>query len=136
MTEYEQQALDFLKACNATMEINYIGKEECSWDNNILHNKYCFIITTPFGVMEDYFFDSRHNTINNIKPVSAYSILACLEKYDVGTIDDFVREFGYEVHCWNDVKRIEETYKAVTEQYNTLCNIFTPEQMEQLREIQ
>ena len=136
MTKYQQQAFDFLKACNATMEINYIGKEECSWDDNRLHNKYSFIIITPFGVMEDYFFDSRYNTENDIKPVSTYTILSCLEKYDVGTIDDFVSEFGYEVHCWADVKRIENTYKAVVKQYNKLCEIFTPEQMKMLREIQ
>ena len=55
---------------------------------------------------------------------------------DVGTIDDFVSEFGYEVHKWDDVRRIERTYKAVVRQYNALCKIFTPEQMEKLREIQ
>lgn len=65
----------------------------------------------------------------------AYDILACLEKYDVGTIDDFVREFGYEVRKWSDVKRIEDTYHAVVKEYHDLCRIFTPEQMEMLREI-
>ena len=66
---------------------------------------------------------------------SAYDILACLEKYDVGTIDDFVSEFGYEVRKWSDVRRIEDTYHAVVKQYHDLCRIFTPEQMEMLREI-
>ena len=66
---------------------------------------------------------------------SAYDILACLEKYDVGTIDDFVREFGYEVRKWSDVRRIEDIYHAVVKQYHDLCRIFTPEQMEMLREI-
>lgn len=66
---------------------------------------------------------------------SAYDILACLEKYDVGTIDDFINEFGYEVRKWSDVRRIEDTYHAVVKEYHDLCRIFTPEQMEMLREI-
>lgn len=66
---------------------------------------------------------------------SVYDILACLEKHDVGTIDDFVSEFGYEVRKWSDVRRIEDIYHATVKEYHDLCRIFTPEQMEMLREI-
>lgn len=85
--------------------------------------------------MEEDFWDSAYNTGRNIKPTE-YDILACLEKYDVGTIDDFVSEFGYEVHKWSDVRRIENTYNAVVKEYQDLCRIFTPEQMEKLSEIE
>ena len=84
--------------------------------------------------MKFAFWDSIVNTYNKKVP-SAYSILACLEKYDVGTIDDFVHEFGYEVRKWSDVKRIENIYNAVVKEYNDLCRIFTSEQMKLLREI-
>jgi hypothetical protein len=136
MSEYIQQAKDFLAKCNATIEINFIGKKEPLWDEGCPHNAYQFIITTPLGAMENTIYDSAYNTARGINGITEYDVLACLEKYDVGTIDDFVSEFGYEVHCWDDVKRIKRTYKAVVEQYNKLCEIFTPEQMEWLREVQ
>ena len=135
MSDYIQQAKDFLKSCNATMNISLIGKADPHWDDGCLHNQYLFIITTPLGEMRNYFYDSSYNTTKGINGATEYSILACLEKYDVGTIDDFVSEFGYEVHSWSDVRRIWETYNAVVDEYNSLCRIFTPEQIEKLREI-
>lgn len=131
MTEYQEQAKKFLVDCNAKMEIKLIGPEQ---DNNCWRNKYCYIIVTPLGSIVGVFWDSVYNTERNIELVE-YDILACLEKYDVGTIDDFVSEFGYEVHKWSDVKRIENIYNAAVKEYQDLCRIFTPEQMEALREI-
>lgn len=137
MSEHIKQAKDFLAACGATMEIRYLDKEiHPNWGDKEPHNKYLFIITTPLGTLYDYFYDSVYNTKRNICNVSEYDILTCLERYDVGTIDDFVSEFGYEVHKWDDVRRIERTYNAVVRQYKKLCEIFTPQQMEELREIQ
>lgn len=136
MTKYQKQAKDFLESCNAKMEIRFVGTEiNPDWGDARKRNKYLFVIITPLGHMNEYFWDSSYNTERNIKPTK-YDILACLEKYDVGTIDDFVSEFGYEVHSWSDVKRIEDMYVKVVQEYNDLCRIFTPEQMEKLREIQ
>lgn len=136
MSEYVKQARDFLESCGAKMEINYLHKEIPDWGDNKPRNKYLFVIITPLGMLHDYFYDSLSNTERGIYDVNEYDILACLEKYDVGTIDDFVSEFGCEVHKWDDVRRIERTYKAVVRRYKRLCEIFTPEQMEELREIQ
>lgn len=135
MSEYIQQAKDFLAKCDATMKISFIGKATPDWDCQ-RHNAYQFIITTPRGIMADIIYDSLYNTHNGINDINEYTVLSCLEKYDVGTIDDFVREFGYSVSCWDDVKRIERTYKKVVYQYEKLCKLFTPEQMEWLREVQ
>lgn len=136
MTDYELKAKEFLAKCNATMEITFIGKERHpNWDEREARNKYKFVITTPLGTMTDFFWDSIYSTQKGIFEVCEYNIIACLERWDVGTIDDFVSEFGYEVHCWDDVKRIERTYQAVINQYNKLCEIFTPEQMEWIKEI-
>lgn len=65
-----------------------------------------------------------------------YDILACMEKYDVGTMNDFFDEFGYEIHSANDMFSFMNTYNAVVKEYRDLCRIFTEEQMEMLREIQ
>ena len=133
MSEYVKQAKDFLESCNATMKITYTGMElNSNWKDKELRNTYFATITTPRGTMKVKFWDSVYNTERGIKPTE-YDILACLEKYDVGTFEDFVNEFGYESYNLRCAKRI---YKAVTHEYQDLCRCFTEEQLESLREIQ
>lgn len=135
MGKYVEQAKEFLKKCNAEMEIKYVGRDvNKNWDEYKERNKYRFTIVTPLGKMEDTFWDSLYATEHGEWPTE-YDILSCLGASDVGTIDDFVADYGYEVEKWSDVKRIERTYKAVVRQYNNLCRIFTPEQMNMLNEI-
>lgn len=136
MNEYEAQAKEFLKNCNATMKITYLDCEQNEdWNDKGWHNTYRVTIKTPLGKMQIKFWDSIYNTQNGGKP-NEYDILACLEKYDVGTIDNFVSEFGYEVHEWADVKRIQRIYKAVCNEYKKVCRCFTEEQIEAMQEIQ
>ena len=79
MTEYEAQAKQFLKDCNATMEINFIGKEVPPYwlGETKPHNKYQFTIKTPKGKYTSYFWDSLRNT--EVSEMTADS-LAC-KKY-------------------------------------------------------
>lgn len=65
MTDYQAKAKSFLADCNATMEINFIGKEIPShWLGETKpHNKYQFTITTPKGKYTSYFWDSLWNTM-------------------------------------------------------------------------
>lgn len=63
---------------------------------------------------------------------SEYDVLACLEKYDVGTFEDFCSEFGYD----EDSRTAERIYIAVIKEYKDLTRIFTEEQMGELSEIQ
>ena len=64
MTDYQAQAKQFLTDCNATMEINLVGKEvPAHWrDETKPHNKYQFTISTPKGKYTSYFWDSLYNT--------------------------------------------------------------------------
>ena len=65
-----------------------------------------------------------------------YDILACLQKYDVGSMDDFFSEFGYEIKCTKDMTNFINTYNAVIKEYQDICRCFTPEQIEAMQEIQ
>ena len=125
-----------MASCNATMKITQIGCEQNkNWNDKGWHNTYRATIKTPMGTMWVKFWDSVYNTERGIEPTE-YDVLACLEKYDVGTIDDFVSEFGYEVHEWSDVKRIQNIYNAVKREYKSICRCFTEEQIEAMQEIQ
>lgn len=135
MGKYVEQAKEFLKKCNAKLKIEYIGRNvNENWNDRVKRDVYRFTITTPRGVMTDVFWNSERDTQFHIPP-NEYNILVCLEKADPGTIDDFFEECGYEVRKWADVRRIERIYNAVVQQYRTLCQIFTPEQMDMLCEI-
>lgn len=65
------------------------------------------------------------------KEPSDYSILACLQKYDVGTFEDFCGDFGYDT----DSRKAEKIYFAVQKEYSELVRLFTEEELEELREI-
>lgn len=62
---------------------------------------------------------------------SVYDVLACLQKYDPGTFEDFCSDYGYD----EDSRTAERIYFAVQKEYIQLARLFTPEQMEELAEI-
>ena len=136
MNEYVAQAKEFLKNCNATMDIRFWDRRaNKDWNETQLRNTYKVTIKTPKGSMTVMFWDSIANKQDGKRPTE-YDILTCLQKYDVGTINEFMSEFGYEVHEWADVKRIEKIYNAVVEEYEDVCRCFTEEQIEAMRKIQ
>ena len=163
MSDYVKQAKDFLASCNATMEIEYVGVEVPKWDTKP-HCAYDCTIKTPRGTMMVHFYDSLHNTeimqmttkqfmerhpwysvskaskMLQAKKADAtpneYHILACLEKYEVGSMDDFMYEFGYEIRCVADMTKFIDTYNAVVKEYNDVRRCFTEEQIEAMQEIQ
>ena len=132
--DYNKQAKDFLEKANAKMKIEFIGMDVNKlWNETQSRNCYRIVIKTKLGQYTFKFWDSIYNTRNNIEPTE-YDILACLEKYDVGTFQDFCNEFGYDEY--EEINKTKRIYNLVTRQYENLCRIFTDEQMEMLREIQ
>ena len=68
----------------------------------------------------------------NFEAPTAYSVLACLQKYDFGTFEDFCSEFGYDT----DSRTAEKTYKAVLDEWLNVQKLFTDKEIEILQEIQ
>jgi hypothetical protein len=62
---------------------------------------------------------------------TAYDLLACLEKNEPGTFEEFCSDFGYDT----DSRRAEETWRAVTEEYIKVRRFFKPDELEELQEI-
>lgn len=114
------------------------------WDS--IHNTEITLMTVKeFIEKHGWRFPSYYSTstmqkkLKEIKDAAAptpYDILSCLTTYEVGTMNDFFDEFGYEVHSADDMFTFMNTYNAVIKEYRDLCRIFTEEQMEMLREIQ
>ncbi len=62
---------------------------------------------------------------------TSYDVLSCLQKYDVGTFEDFCDEFGFDT----DSHRAEKAYIGCIKEFKDLERIFTEDQLEELREI-
>jgi hypothetical protein len=130
------QAKEFLANCNATMKIEYLFEDKNKlWNDNVYRNVYRASIKTPLGVMSVKFWDSIHNTENDIEPTE-YDILACLQKYELGSLEDFASEFGYDLDDVENRWNAKQIYKAVCREYEKVCRCFTSEQIELLQEIQ
>jgi hypothetical protein len=116
---------------NAKMQITELGVEQNKrWNEKCFRNTYRVTITTPKGTMWVKFWDSIHNKQHGLKP-NEYDVLACLQKYDVGTYEEFLSEFGYDPYD----KHSREIYNGCVSEYDRLCRIFTAGQMDELREI-
>ena len=91
-----------------------------------------------YNRVEDMSYGEKVKAKNDLARLKAdavpneYDVLACLQKYDVGTFEDFCSEFGYD----EDSRTAERIYIAVIKEYKDLTRIFTEEQMEELCEIQ
>ena len=130
------QAREFLTNCNATMKIEYLFEDKNKlWNDNVYRNVYRASIKTPLGIMSVKFWDSAYNTKNNIEPTE-YDILACLQKYELGSLEDFASEFGYDLDDAENRWTTKPIYKAVCREYEKVCRCFTSEQIELLQEIQ
>lgn len=145
MTDYNKQARDFLEDCGATMKMMYLGRNvNENWDEKQERDNYLVNITTPLGNMQVKFWDRVVNTRKNMfagsecrlwRNPTAYDILSCLTTYDVGDIEDFISEFGYEIKKRGDFTRIQNIYNAVKKEYEDVHRCFTESQIEKLQEI-
>ena len=133
LNEYEEQAREFLNRNGLRLTIGE-GEIVEKWGSN----RYAYKCRLYNG-RKSYgftFYDSVQNFQNNEEP-RAYDILACLNGYDVGTFDEFCDEYGYfPIADRKRYKEAQETYKACKREYEGLKRILTPEQLEELQEIQ
>lgn len=142
LNEYEMQAIHFLVESKTKCRINFIGYGYNQlWNDTEERAQYRVRLSTPRGKMTYLFWDSFFNTrgLRNTEGLispkieyqpSAYDVLACLEMYDPRNYTNFTEEFGMED---NEITRC--TYRLCKKQYKDLERIFTPEQMDLLREI-
>ena len=137
MTDYEKQAVDFLKNSGATMKIEYVGTVDgFPFDDNdtLPHRKYKVTIERDGETYKFPFYGSYRDWQKDEDP-SEYDVLACLQKYDVGDMADFVDEFGYEIKDRKSFLRVEKIWKSCKAEYKALLRVFGYDLFEELREI-
>lgn len=143
---YEQQAIDFLNKVNAKIKIEYLTHDFYFPDDKECRDIYRFTISRhrsvmvegkPHKVVKTYsgkFGNSINETRAGNEP-NAYDILTCLEKYDVGSFEDFCAEFGYNEKPLSEYPQVKKIYNAVKREGAAMQRLFD-DVMEELQEIQ
>ena len=114
-----------------------VGKRKTELDRKYLNKNY-FVGKSISLIgqikLKDHSFSPQceSDKIHYPTAPNEYDVLTCLQKYDVGTFENFCNDFGYDT----DSRTAEKTYKAVCDEYKQLCAIFTDDEIEQLQEIQ
>lgn len=120
MNEYESKAQKFLKDHGAHVHISFVSrKPNKMWNDTEPRNNYQVHVERGKEKWNYTFHDSIHNTQNNIRP-NVYDVLSCVQTYDVGSLSDFISEFGYDPE-FTDAERI---YKAVRKEYENWNRLF------------
>lgn len=178
MSEYEQQAQQFLKDTGAELRIAFHRNGKHFEDDKSTRDIYDITLIRGNRVYNFYFGQSLNKSIkyqekHGAKRVyhcdgssagshkyrylypekfpkdekeakfsewviipreapTAYDILACLTKYDPGTFEDFCSEFGYDT----DSRKADRVYKAVKDEWDNVCKLFSDQEIERLAEIQ
>lgn len=123
--DYDSRANDFLAKTGTTVKIKFYEYEKHFADDKENRNRYHVTIKRN-GITWSYLFgDSIFNTVNGIEP-TAYDVLACVEKYDVGTFHDFCNEFGYDEYddYGRENTKARRIYKAVRREAEKVNELF------------
>ena len=127
MNQYTKQANQFLAATNTKFSAKFH-----KYGHHFEYDTDCrSIFTCTFKRNGNQFSLEFGQSIAAGKtPPEAYDVLAYLQKYDVGSFEDFCADFGYE-----QTKINERIYKAVCKEFEKVSNFWTEEELELLQEI-
>ena len=130
VTNYQQQATDFLKETGTTFTATY-KKHGFHFEGDTQCRDIYTCVLKNSSHRYRFTFGQSINDSNGNTPPTAYDVLSCLTKYDVGSFEDFCSEFGYDT----DSRAAYKTYKAVLKEWKNIERLFTSEQIEMLQEI-
>ena len=134
VSEYEKMADDFCKKYNVKMTISFKKYGKYFYDDIESRNIYRIRIDRDHKTYSFNFGDSICNTNTGKRPTK-YDILAYLQKYNVGSFDDFISEYGYVIESNDNYHKLFKSYKACCKEYKNVNRLFS-DCMEELAEIQ
>ena len=127
-TDYNKQAGTFLNITQTMFKAEFKRHDFYFDDDKEQRDIYRITLKNRLHTYRFNFGQSITNTGIAPRP---YDVLACLQKYEVGTFENFCADFGYDT----DSRSAYKTYKAVMKEWKNVELLFTPEHLEQLQEI-
>lgn len=133
MNEYEKQGQDFLTKTKTTMTIKFLKHDKHFADDKTSRDIFKVVMKRNNKQYSFNFGQSinESNGIGTHKP-TAYNILTCLQKHDVGTFENFCSAYGYDT----DSRKAERTYNKVVREYNELKKLYNEDELNEMTEIQ
>lgn len=129
MSEYIEQAEQFLNDHDASMTIEFKEQVYNPWGDHSAHDVYDITICrNGYAPYSCTFTQSAMCTDRGEEP-TAYDVLACVEKYGYDSYTDFCAELGYP-----GGEESLYTYLRVMDEYENVERLFG-DCMEELREI-
>lgn len=125
---YEKTAVQFAQKYG--VKLSFIGDPEYKKhfaDDQVY--RYVFKCRLSRGG-KSYTFNFGQSINAGAEKPSIYDILACLQKYDYGTFENFCSEFGYDT----DSRKAEKIYKSVCREFKAVDRLFC-DVIEELQEI-
>ncbi len=116
LSSYEQQAIDFLNSTNTKFKAVYLKHDFYFLGDKQRRDIYRI---TLIRTGKRYSLTFGQSIAGAGKTPTPYDVLACLQKYDVGTFEDFCGEFGYD----EDSRNAEKIYKAVCKEWANIQNL-------------
>tara|TARA_R110000868_G_scaffold379828_1_gene645771 strand:- start:1031 stop:1801 length:771 start_codon:yes stop_codon:yes gene_type:complete len=127
-TDYNKQAIDFLKDTATTFAATYKTHDFYFDGDKQTRDIYTIVLKNK---LHRYRFTFGQSIAKSNVPPSVYDVLACLTKYDIGNFENFCSDFGYNT----DSRTAYKTYKAVLKEWKNIERLFTNDQLELLQEI-
>ena len=127
MNEYEKQANDFAKKYG--VKIVVLGKEYKKHFADDDQKRWVLKLRLTRN-KKQYTFEFGQSIADGETVPTMYDVLACLQKYELGTFQDFCSDFGYS----DDSIKAYKTYKAVLKEYNSVIRLFG-DVLDELQEI-
>ena len=122
-----EYTFDFCQSIQNSGFYAMLGRKKVNIDRKHLGDKNLNSIVKRI----DWDFNSKYDKIHIPKAPDAYTILACMTKYDPGDFENFCSEYGYDT----DSKKAEKTYNAVLQEWINMQRIFTNDELEAMSKI-
>jgi hypothetical protein len=133
MSEYQLQAENFQKKIGLKFKSSWVKYGKHFQGDK--QDRHIFKITLSRNGKRFSF--NFGQSINNTQNPNIYDVLRCLQKYDVGTFENFCGD-GYELYndeCTGKNKNSFKLYKAVCKEYENVEKLFS-DCLDELQEIQ
>ena len=136
ISEYQEQALNFVLKHNIIINKKYIGLAKHFTDDKVERDTWKIEIIN-WKTRETMIVKYGQSLANTGKQVpSDYDILTCLTKHDVGSFDNFIGDYGYKIDTRKEYLIAQKTYKACCKEWKGVARVFSgSEMLEELREI-
>lgn len=135
LNQYQQQAQDFANKFGVKFKSVWLkyGKH---FENDKQPSHIFKITLSRNGKL--FSFNFGQSIVNDAKHPNLYDVLTCLQKYEVGTFEDFCNDFGYELYNENYTGKNKSSmriYKAVCKEFANVERLFS-DCLDELQEIQ